>query len=148
MRPWYFSGRGRKALGEDHKAAHRQGEFVGLGAEEGALEAHDVADVQLLEPAEGLVPQHLALHVGLDAAGAVLEMAERRLAELAHQHEAAGQAEGGVQLVELRPGHGPVLGQHLLDGVAGDKAVVEGVEARPPKLLDFFPALGLDLVGQ
>ncbi len=34
-----FFRQGPQSFGEDHKAAHRQGEFVGLGAEKGALKA-------------------------------------------------------------------------------------------------------------
>jgi hypothetical protein len=41
-----------------------------------------------------------------------------------------------------------VLLQHLGDGVAGPEPVKEGVEPRLPKLFDFFPALGQDVVSQ
>ena len=100
---------GQEALGEEHEVGHRQGELPGLGAEQRAGKPHDVAQVQALEPGEGLRAEHLFLDVGLDAAGAVLEVAEGGLAELPEQHQAAGQTEGPVQPLQLGPGQGPEL---------------------------------------
>ena len=67
---------GQETLGEEDEIGHRQGELPGFGAKQRAGEPHDVAQVQAFEQGEGLRAQHLALDVGLEAAGAVLEVAE------------------------------------------------------------------------
>ena len=100
---------GQERLGEEDKFGHRQGEFPGSGAKQRAGKPHDVAQVQALKQGEGLRAQHLFLDVGLDAAGAVLEVAEAGLAEFPEEHEAAGQAEGLVQGLQLGAGQGPEL---------------------------------------
>ena len=138
---------GQEALGEENEVGHRQGELPGFGAKQRAGKPHDVAQVQALEQGEGLRAQHLFLDVGLEAAGAVLEVAEGGLAELPQEHEAAGQAEGLVQGLQLGAGQGPELLQDLGDGVGGDKAVGKGLDALFPQLGEFLQALVADSIG-
>ncbi len=66
----------------------------GLGAEQGALDPDDIAQVnEAFKAAEGLLAHHLLLEIDLLAAGAVLDMGEAGLAELPEEHEPAGQTE-------------------------------------------------------
>ena len=128
------------------KVGHRQGKLSGFGAKQRAGKPHDVAQVQALEQGEGLRSQHLFLDVGLDAAGAVLEVAKGGLAELPQEHEAAGQAEGLVQGLQFVGGQGPELPQDLGDGVGGNKAVGIGLDALFPELCELLQALITNIV--
>ena len=132
---------GQERLGQENKFGHRQGEFPGPGAKQRAGKPHDVAQVQALEQGEGLRADNLFLDVGLDAAGAVLEVAEGGLAELPEEHEAAGQTEGLVQGLKLVGGQGPELPEDLGDGVGRGKAVGKGLDALLPELRQLLQAL-------
>ena len=121
-----FLGQGPDGLGQQDKALHRQGQFAGLGAEEAAGEADDVPQVQLLEEGIGLGADFLALNVALQAAAFVLEMKEGGLAELPDQDQAAGQAEGLAQGLEVVMAGSAIPGQDLGDAVLRVKVLGNG----------------------
>ncbi len=137
---------GQEALGEENIVGHRQGELPGSGAKERAGKPDDVAQVEALEPGEGLRADNLFLDVGLDPAGAVLEVAEGGLAEFPEEHEAAGQAEGLVQGLQFGGGQGPEFFEDLGNGVAGNEAVGKGLDALLPELRQLLQALVLDVI--
>src|SRR5262249_41636943 len=85
-----FLGRRLQRLGEIPHARRGDRELVGLGAEEASLDADDVAEVELAEALPRLVADGRTLDVELKSAGGVLEMRERRLAEVADRDESSG----------------------------------------------------------
>ena len=128
---------------------HCQGELIGPGAEQGALDPDDVAQInEFFKAGEGLLAQHLLLEIDLQAAGAVLDMGEAGLAELPQEHEAAGQAE----VVWPRPSNcsplrAPKSSITWAMAVAGGELVVIGIDPLVPQLLEFLQTLLTDLVG-
>jgi hypothetical protein len=82
-----------QALGQQ---AHRAGldrQLAGLGLEQRAFAAQDVAQVPALEGGQGLGAHHVLGDVELDAAGGVLQGGEAGLAHDALEHHAAGHAD-------------------------------------------------------
>ena len=89
-----FLRQGLQRFGQEGKLPHCQGELIGPGAEQGALDPDDVAQInEFFKAAKGLLAQHLLLEIDLQTAGAVLDMGEAGLAELPEEHETAGQTE-------------------------------------------------------
>jgi len=136
-----------EGLGENGETADRQGQFPGFGAKQGPFEPHEVPDVQLFESGKILVPDLLALHIGLEPPAAVLEVAKDGLAELADQHEPAGQPKGPVQALQFLAAQGPELFDYLGHGVAGLETVVKGVDPLSPQFSQLLSSLGDDAVG-
>ncbi len=69
-------GRVAQRLGEQRALAHRERELAALGDVEIALDADDVADVEVLDPAEGLLAERVEASVGLDRPGEVADVEE------------------------------------------------------------------------
>ena len=66
--------------------------LAGLGAEQRARHADEIAEVEMLEDVELLVAQHILLRVNLDAPALVADVNEHGLAHVAMRGDAAGDA--------------------------------------------------------
>ena len=73
-------GRVAQRLGEQRRLAHRERQLAALGHVEVAVDADDVADVEVLDPPEGLLAEVVDPGVGLDRAGQVADVEEDGLA--------------------------------------------------------------------
>ena len=87
-------GQGQQRLGQQHNGSSAHRYLTGLGFENLALTADDVANVVLLELVIRLFAQLVDLDEQLDAAGIVLQIAEHDLALTALAHETAGHTDG------------------------------------------------------
>ena len=121
-------GRLAEGLGEERPRGDADRELAGAGHEELALAADVVAEVQELERGEGVVAAGLRVHEELDAAGAVAQVGEDRLAHLADGEEAAGGADlrAGRSLPVRTPRLG---GGGLGGGVGGEEGGAELADA-------------------
>ena len=123
------------------KLGHGQSKFFGLGAEETAGEADNIAQIQLFKEGIGLGADFLTLDVALQAAALVLEMKKGGLAELPHQHQAAGQTEGLVEALEFVMAGLAIALQKFGDVVLRLESVGKRLNPGFPQSLNFFPAL-------
>ena len=101
---------GQQALGEQRQLGHANGNLAHLGAENLALDADNVADVQLLEGGIGLIAQQIALDENLDVTLLVAQMGKAGLAHDALGHHTAGQRDDLAGL-----GFGRQLGKFLFE---------------------------------
>ena len=104
-----------QGLAEKHDAVGFDGGLAGAGAKDGALDAEDVAQVQVLQQAVGLA-EEVSAQLGLQAAGAVAQVEEGRSAHDALGHDPTGHghragARAGTALL--------LRGVELADGVGG-----------------------------
>ena len=84
--------------------------LAGLGAEHGALDAHNVADVILLERGIGVLANVVAPNIDLNVARAVQNMRKARLAHDALGHHASCDADGlAFELVKVGKDVGAVM---------------------------------------
>ena len=95
-----------------------------------ALDADDVADVEVDEELVGLRAEQVLAGVELDLAAAVAEVEEAGLAVAAAADDPAGDAVAGLGLDARR--QALVRGAHLGDVLAFVEAVRERVDRRPP----------------
>lgn len=103
-----------------------------MGGEYVAFEADDVADVQQFEELPFRFGYLIAADVELDVAGAVAEHAERGLAVVANDHDAAGDAH-----VFLARFEGFRIVPDICRMVVPFKALAEGRVAQVADLLEF-----------
>ena len=94
-----FLRQGGQGLGQESELLGVDGDLAGLGLEDKALDADDVADVHSLEALVGFLADLVAGDVDLDAAVSVLDVAEGGLAHDALEHHAA--CDGDVLVLEL-----------------------------------------------
>ena len=83
-----------KALGQQHDLGRADGGLAGFRDKNLALDADDIADIELLEVGIRLFADHVARDVYLDIALKILHMAEGRLAHDALGHHSARDADG------------------------------------------------------
>ena len=83
-----------KALGQQHDLGRADGCLTGFRDKNLALDADDIADIELLEVGIRLFADHVARDVYLDIALKILHMAEGRLAHDALGHHSARDADG------------------------------------------------------
>ena len=129
-----FLGQRLEGLGEKRHLVGLDGDLAPLGLKDLAFHAHDVADVGLFELGEGLLAQLVHADVELDAALAVLQIAEHGLAHAPLGHDAAGHG-----------GHSALQGLKALLNVGGvvlhhKFGDLEGVLARVLQLLELGAA--------
>ncbi len=105
-----MSGGGRSDLASSWKLVDAQRELAAAGAQRGAVDADQVAEVERESRSKRSVAEHVDARVQLDLAGAVDEVEERRLAGAAARGEPPGDA---VALVGL------LAGRQVLVGGAG-----------------------------
>jgi hypothetical protein len=117
-------------LGEQAQPRDLDGQLAGLGAEQGALGAQDVAEVPVLERFVGGLAQRVAGNVELDAAGHVLDGGEARLAHHALEHHPAGHG-------RAHPGR-----LQFLVGLAGTRLVQVGGQVGAAEVVGKGVALG------
>ncbi len=84
---------GSQGLGQQGQFFGMDGNLAGLGLENKALDADDIADIHLLETLVGILTDLVACDIDLDAAVPVLDVAERGLAHDALEHHAAGDGD-------------------------------------------------------
>ena len=135
-----FFRQGAQGFGEQFNVVGVDGEFAGLGAEQFAARADDVADVPGFEVGVAAFRQFVAAEIELDArAAAVLNGGEARLAHDALAHHAPGDGDfaGGGELVgifdavKLRVQGGGFVGRARVVG-EGDAARADGGEFLSP----------------
>ena len=110
-------------LGEDAHPLGVDGDFAGAGADEAALHAQVIADVQVLEQLE-VVAHVVAAEQDLNTAGSVLQVQERRAPHYAHGNDAARQRHALGILGRATPG------LNGLEGGGRGGIVAGAVEAR------------------
>ncbi len=129
-----FLGQRLEGLGEKRHLVGLDRDLAPLGLEDLAFHAHNIADVGLFELGEGLLAQLVHADVELDAALAVLQIAEHGLAHAPLGHDAAGHG-----------GHAALQGLKALFDVGGvvlhhEFGDLEGVLARVLQLLELGAA--------
>src|SRR4051794_18827822 len=133
-----------QALGEDGEVVDAQAQLAAARAEREAVDADQVAEVELEELCHALRPEDVGLGLQLDAPGAVVEVEERHLALAAARVQAPGHA---VALVGVLAG-----GQARVRGVNGGHRhdagvrVRVGVDAGGAETLELLPPRGEQLV--
>ena len=86
-----LGGRRAQGLGKDDEAGELHGNFAGLGGEQRALDADEVAQVKVLENMKLFVAQNILLGVSLDAPALVADVNEHGLAHVAMRGDAPGE---------------------------------------------------------
>ena len=128
-----MSGGGRSDFASSVQASTRTRQLAAPGAERSALDADDVAEVELDQRLVG-VAEHVLARVQLDPAGAVGEVEERGLAVAAPAGQAAGEPDGLVGLLAvLQPG---VALEHFGDRRAVAELVRERIDAGGAQLVE------------
>ena len=109
-------GHGEQGLGEELELLRVDAQLAGAGAEEIALDADDVADIEQLEELEIALAHGVLLDVDLQALSVLLQVGEAGLAHVAQRHEAAGDADAHLGQKLFR-GLAAVAGDDLRNGV-------------------------------
>ncbi len=94
-------GQRTQRLGEVVDRRGEQRRLAGPGTEQPPLEARDVAEIELAKDREVVLADLVLLHVDLQPPALILQLGERRLAEVPDRHQAAGQARRDRRRVEL-----------------------------------------------
>ena len=113
-------GQRQQILGEEGQLLDMDAELAGAGAEEIALDADVVADVEELVELPKLVADGIFLDVDLEPFAGLLEMGEAGLAHEADGNQASGDGDGDALGLQLFARAGGVRGQnlgHLVGGV-------------------------------
>ena len=119
-------GQRAQALGQQAQRRHPNGQLAGLGLEQRAFGADDVAEVEVLERVVGLVAERVLGDEELDPAGRVLQGREARLAHDALEHQAAGDRDGDALRLERLVVEVAVLARQLGGAVLRLEVVREG----------------------
>ena len=138
-------GQGAQGLGQQADLAGQDGQLVGLGAEQGAPDAEDVAQVHALEGVVGRLAHVLPGDVDLDAAAHVLQGGEAGLAHHPLQHHPAGQLHLDRVGLEVLLGGLPIAGMLVAGEVPALEVVGEG-RAQGAQFFQLGAALGDELV--
>ncbi len=99
--PWKRSGGSRSALASSVHSRTAERQLAALGHVEVALDADRVADVEVVDPPEGLLAERVAPGVGLDRAGQVADVEEDGLAVAALADQAPGDPVGELRVLAL-----------------------------------------------
>ena len=130
---------GQQGFGQQGDFLHPHGHLPPLGAEHHALYAQNVADVEFLEPVILFLIHLVLAGVELDAAGAVLQVAEGHLPHAPLGHHPPGDGHRlALQGVEIGLDVGAVVVRLVL-------CDLEGVAAALLQLLQLIPADAQDL---
>ena len=113
-----------------------------FGHVEVALDADDVADVEVLDPVEGLLAERVDPGVGLDRPGEVADVEEGRLAVAALPGHPTGDPVGELLVLPLPQRLGVVGLEDRLDPVALAEVAREGVDPFAAQALGLRLALG------
>ncbi len=126
-------------LCKQHALAHLERQLAALGHVEIALDPDQVADVEVFDPVERLLSERVDASVGLDRAGEVADVEERRLAVAALPGHPAGDPVGELAVLAL---------PQLVDPVSIWKGEGVGVDPFRPQALGLCEALGLGVAGR
>ena len=99
--PVVLLGRRAQRLGQQLVALELERELAAAGAEDRAVGADQVAEVEREQALERLLAEHVDARVQLHPAGAVDEVEERRLALAAAGGEPAGDADAVLGLLAV-----------------------------------------------
>ncbi len=130
-------------LGQERPGRDVDGHLPGAGAEEGALHAQPVAQVEQVQRGEGALTQGVLLEIELDAPGHVLQVGEGALAVGAPGHDTARHTHGGpvprsveaprsLGLGERRQRLAGAMGEVEPVGERLDPHLLQGPELLPP----------------
>ena len=137
-------GRRPQALGEQAPAVDRQRELAAApGRHRGALDADDVAEVEVDQQLVGLGPEQVLARVQLDLAAAVAEVEEAGLAVAAAGADATGDAVARLGLDPRR--QALVRGPHLGDVLAPGELMRERLDPRLPNPLKLLAPVPEDV---
>ena len=143
--PVVLLGRRAQRLGEQLPVVELQRQLAAAGAEDGALGAEQVAEVEVEQRAQRLLAEHVHARVQLHAPGAVVEVEEGRLALAAAGVQAPGDAHAVVGLVACLERLVRRLG--LGDRAHPRVGVGERLDAVLPERLELAPPGGEQLRG-
>ena len=90
-----------QGLGKHGEMDDPYGQFTGMGGENGAFNAEDIADVHQLEEGPFIFRKFISLEIHLDIAGLVADDAESGLALSAADHHSAGNTDMGFFFFQL-----------------------------------------------
>ena len=133
-----FFGQGKQVLHQEGDLLHVDGQFVGAGAEEIALDADVVAEVEQLVKLKRFFADVVEADVNLQPLAALLQVGEARFPLHANRHQASGNADVHAWGLKLRPGLGRVLFENLGNGVRGFVAIGIGQLPQRFDLLQLF----------
>ena len=119
-------GHRQKIFGEEGQLFDVDAELAGAGAEEIALDADVVADVEELVELPQLVADGIFLDVDLELLAGLLKMGEAGFAHEADGDQASGNGDGDALGLELLAGAGGVRGENLGHLVGGIEVVRVG----------------------
>ena len=129
-RPWNLSGSGRRLLVSRRSSVDLDRQLAGLGLEQRALGADDVAEVAVLEVAVVVLADRVDADAQLDPAARVLQRREARLAHDALEHQAAGDRDRDRLRLERLVVEVAVLARQLGGAVLRLEVVRKGDAAR------------------
>ncbi len=132
---------GAERLGQHLEPVHRDAQLAGAGAEEAALHADDVAQVEQLEDLPRGAIQVLAAEVELEARGAVREIGEGHLAVTANGPHPARHTDTGRILLQVLGGGCLEALTNAADGLPDPEPGRVGLDAQIPQLLQLGPAV-------
>src|SRR5690606_9669367 len=136
-------GQRAQGLGDEGERLDAHGDLAGLGLEERAGDADEVAEVELLfENEVAFLAEHVLAEVELDDALLVLDFDERAAALHAEGHEAAGDGHGDGVVLFI-----DVLRDDVLREVRRLDIGAERVEAGGAQLGELLAAHGMLVVG-
>ena len=145
LQPVVLLGRRAQRLREHRERLDAQRDLAALRAQRGAVDADDVAEVDLREQAlVRLGAEHVGARLQLQAARAVDEVEEGHLALAAARGEAAGDTVRHVGLLPV--GEPRVRGKHVRGRLDARELVREGVDAVGAQLLELRAPDGEQLV--
>ena len=139
LEPVPLLGQRAQRLGQERERLHAHRQLAGARAEHSSGDADEIADVELAEARE-VVTELVGARVELDAAGAVHEVREGRLAVVAHGHHSAGEADG-AQRGQLGLGRLLQPRGELARPVRDRVAAAERIDATAAKRLQLLLAL-------
>ena len=141
LQPVELLRQGNEGLGQESDLVGLYGDLAALGLEHLALNAHDIADIDLFELGEGLLAQLVDADIELDASLAVLKIAEHGFAHPALGHDASSDG-------DLFPFHLLKLFLHV--SAAGGDDIFGDLKGVFPRVLKLFElgAANEPLLGQ
>ena len=100
-----FGRRWPQGLGEDGEAGELDRDFTGLGGEQRAIRADEIAEIEVAEDVELFVTEDILLGIDLEAPGLIAHVDEHAFAHVAVRGDAAGDGHfAAFGVVIARPG--------------------------------------------
>ncbi len=134
-------GRVAQRLRQQHALADADRQLAAFGHMEDAVDADQIADVEFLDPPEGLLAELVATRVGLDRAADVADVEEGGLAVAALAGHPAPDAVGELLVLTLPQLRRVVRRVDLLDPGPAFERVRVGIDPGLAQALDLRPPL-------